>query len=430
MSTENYHTRKTCRVCGTAEFFNVLSFPNMPFGDEYVSIDSLSHAQSKYPLTLVVCEACRLLQILEVVNPCNLYLDYLYESKTSVELKNHFDQYADYLCDKWKLAKGDSVLEIGCNDGMLLFALANRGLKVVGVDPAKRFASFYYNQEIGFFNDFFSLSVAQDILNQFGQFDAVIANNVFANVDDLGAFCSGIHLLLAQDGYFFMESGWSLPLIQGYVVDNVHHEHYSYFGVGSFGALCQKNNLRLIDVQEVGTKGGSLRYVAVRSDGVHQKPSLRVDEMLKLEEATGLYENKAYITFKQYLEEIKQELLTTLIDFREKGKRIAGYGASVGTTTLMYYFDISEYIECLYDDNPIKIGSYSPVDHIPVKDSSEIYADRPDVIFVFCWRYFPNILARHGDFINKHGVFIVPLPFCHIVDKSVINEKTEMEPVQ
>jgi hypothetical protein len=426
MNTGNYYSRKKCRICEGLELDLVLPFPDMPFGDEYVSSEQRSQKQNNYPLNLVSCRECGLLQILEVVNPGNLYLDYLYESKTSIELNNHFNQYADYLCEKWDIKPGDLVLEIGCNDGMLLLALAKKGIKVIGVDPARRFAKYYEESDVIFVNDFFSFELAKELYQQYGAVKAIIANNVFANIDDLSEFNKGINCLLADKGYFIMESGWSLPLLKDFVVDNVHHEHYSYFGVVSFRALCDRNNMKLIDVERIDTKGGSLRYIAVHNkNNIEERDS--VDQTYRMELDAGLYDGKAAMIFRSHLETLKHSITGMLEGYKKQGMKIAGYGAAVGTTTLMYYFDVSHYIDVLYDDNQIKINSYSPGNHIPVKDSAEIYSDKPDLIFVFCWRYMNSVLKRHQDYVTQGGKFLLPLPECKIIDKSYIEAQKEEE---
>lgn len=288
MNTSDYYSRSDCRICGCAQLKEVLQLSDTPFGDEYVNHSQLQE-QKCYPLTLVVCDDCGLLQILEVVSPANLYLDYLYESKTSVELVDHFEQYAHYLCKKWNVLPGSTVLEIGCNDGMLLMALAKQGVRVIGVDPAKRFTQSYKEKGIEFINDFFTVELSNQIIAQYGKVDVVIANNVLANVDDVNSIFGAISDVLADQGLFLLESGWSLSLVKDYIIDNIHHEHYSYFGVKPMQRLLQQNNMLLIDVEHINTKGGSLRYIAKLISNKIDSVRPSVTTTLMEEESIGLY---------------------------------------------------------------------------------------------------------------------------------------------
>jgi len=416
-----YYQNSECRICKSGDLDKVLNMPANPFGDEYIPGDRLCQPQNEYPLDLYCCKSCGLLQIIDIVNPANLYLDYLYESKTSLELKKHFDQYAENIQKKWGLSKGALVVEIGCNDGMLLRALKNSGLKVIGVDPAKRFIEEYKKDGLELISGFFNRDVAKEIIEKHGKVKLIIANNVLANIDDLPEIMEVMELMLDGNGLFIMESGWSLPLIRDFVIDNIHHEHHSYFGVKPYSKLLANHGMELIDVEYVSTKGGSLRYSAQKSGGQYCRKNT-VDKYCAEEEAGGIYDVESYRKFSGHLGDLKKSVKQYLEGCRDRGLKVAGYGASVGTTTLMCFFELQELIPVLYDDNEIKFDLYSPVAHIPVKCSGQIKEDQPDVIFIFCWRYAQPVIERHRDFLAAGGKFILPLPELKIIDSSVLVE--------
>jgi hypothetical protein len=404
-----YFKRDNCRLCHGRNLEKVMDYVATPVGDHFVAKGKLGEPQDTYPLDLYFCADCGQLQLLDVVNPEFIYKDYLYETAVSMGLVEHFQKYAADLIERMKLSSGDTVVEIGCNDGSFLKCFHDRGLKALGVEPASAIAAKAANKGLNILNTFFTFELSQTIKGQHGAAKMIIANNVMANVEDMHGFMKGVSDLLAGDGIFVFESGYAVDTLKNSVMDNVYHEHLCYFRLNPLIKFFKKHGLEVIDAERVETKGGSLRGIAQKIGG-RRPVSPRVKERMEMEEKAGLETAAFYHDFARRMEAARADLVKLLTQLKKEGKSIAGYGASVGVTTLLYYYGANKFINVLYDDNPIKQGLYSPGHHILVRPSAEIYKDNPDYILCFPWRYKEPIMKRHSAFRDKGGKFIVPLP--------------------
>lgn len=409
----NYKIIDKCRICCSEQLKPIITLPSTPIGDNFIeNTESPEMDQGVYPLELVGCQKCGLVQINSVVDPELIYRNYLYKSNVSLGLDSHFQQYAKSLVQKLKLKKDSFVVEVGCNDGLLLSELKNLGMTVLGFEPATKIAAENNSRGVKTIPDFFSADQAHQIAHTSGKAELIIANNVMANIDDLRLIMDSMSDLLSETGSIIIESGYYIDTLAGAVIDNVYHEHYSYLGVKALDYLCKESDLILYDLEHVHTKGGSIRYF------IGKEPALAssiVEEYIKNEDdkvSLGLYENMAGVV-QQSVSSMKR-----MIDAaKDEGKKIAAYGASVGAITLQYLYDLKEDIECFYDDNSIKKGLYSPGAHVLVKGSEEIYKDKPDLIVVLCWRYADQVIGKHQKYLDEGGKFIVPLPSANALTK-------------
>jgi hypothetical protein len=413
---ENYVKRDDCRLCLSKDIELVMPFKSTPIGDEYLKQENKGAQQDYFPLELSFCNNCKFVQLQNVVSPKSIYENYIYETSASLGLVEHFKSYALETKNRLGIKPDDFIIEFGSNDGTFLKAWQDLGMNVLGFEPAIKISEKSNARGVTTLNEFFGPSIVDSVLEKYGQANLILANNVLANIDDLQGTAKAVKSLLKQDGVFVFESGYMIDTFENKVIDNVYHEHLSYFSLLPLESFFSQFGLEVYDVQHVETKGGSARYFIQHVGGSKPKGEGLV-KMLENERSLGYETNGPLKKLSSYCEELKEELISQLKIAKEQGKKIAGYGASVGVTTLLHYFEISEYLECLYDDNPIRDGLLSPGHQIPVKSSQKIYDEKPDLIVLLAWRYKDPILKRHQQFLDNGGKFILPLPNVEIVNE-------------
>jgi SAM-dependent methyltransferase len=400
-------------MCDSARLEVVMRCEPTPCGDHYVPHSRLDEPQPRYPMDVVLCLDCALVQLPDVVNPELLYREYIYNTSISLGLSEHFDRYAARLAEWSGAAPGSLVVDIGSNDGTLLRSFKARGFTVLGVDPARDQARRANESGVTTENAFFSEALARDLRAARGPAAIVTANNVFANVDDLQDLAAGIRVLLAPDGVFTFETGYVADLVRHSVVDNIYHEHLSYYGAIPLQTFFARVGLELIDIEHVETKGGSLRGMVQRSGGPRRVNREAIDRLVQAERAEGFDRPDAYRAFADRMDAVRRDLRGRLADAKRAGASLAGYGASVGVTTLLYYYGLDEYLDYLVDDNPARHGLYTPGQHLPVLPSPVLAERRPDLVVLLAWRYAEPITRRHEVYRKAGGRFLIPLPSVH-----------------
>jgi len=408
------YQRHTCRLCQSRDLLPVLKLAPTPIADAYVSASKVKQKQPVFPLDLLLCRNCGNAQIRDVVDPKILYLDYLYEATSSLGFVRHFEEYARQVIKEIKPAGGSLIIDVGSNDGTLLRAYKARGFRVLGIDPAKRIAGEATRSGIETLPHFLSLKLARLIRKKYGPAAVVCANNVYANVDDLDEFTSGIKKLLSSTGVYIFESFYLPDTIKNMVFDFIEHEHLSYFTVAPLDKYFRKQGMELIDVQQVNTKGGSLRYT-VQLSGGKRKQSAEVKKYVANENKIAIHTPLAFRKFNRRITRAKKDLQLLLGKLQKQGKTIAGYGASAQSTSLIYHFGLTGKLEYLVDDYKRKQGTFSPGAHIPVFPSNVIYRKKPDFIVIVAWRYSQPIIDRNRQFLKHNGAFIIPLPKLKII---------------
>lgn len=406
--------RETCRLCGERKLELVLPVVATPPGDHYVSADQINEKQACYPHDIVLCPRCGHAQLAYTVNPDILYGHYVYVSSISLGLVEHFRGYADDVLGRIKPAAGSLVVDVGSNDGSLLRAFKERGMRVLGVDPAGEIASKATESGIETWTGYFTKELAGKIRSERGAAAIVTANNVTANVDNFAEFVEGIRDLLTPDGVFVFETSYLLDVIEKVLIETVFHEHLSYFAVKPLDAFFHRLGMQLIDVQRVPTKGGSIRG-SVQLVGGSRTVSPSVADLIEAETRAGLYRPEEFYAFGARLDAVKTELQRFLRDLEGQGKTIAGYGASVGVTTLLYQFHLSELLSFIADDNPRKQNTFSPGHHIPVLAPTALYERKPDYVLILAWAYSEPIMKKHQAFAAQGGHFVVPLPTVKVI---------------
>lgn len=407
---DSYTRRTTCRMCDSPRLDVVMSCEPTPCGDHYVPASRVDEVQPRYAMDVALCLDCGLVQLPDVVNPELLYREYIYNTSISLGLSEHFDRYAAGLAEWTGAAPGSLVVDIGSNDGTLLRSFKARGFKVLGVDPARDQAKRANASGVMTENAFFTEQLAHRLRAEHGPAAIVTANNVFANVDDLQDLAAGIRALLAPDGVFTFETGYVVDLVRHSVIDNIYHEHLSYYSVIPLETFFKRAGMELIEIQHVETKGGSLRGMVQLAGGPRRANREAIDRLVAAEREGGFDRPDTYRAFATRMDEVRQDLRRRLAQARGQGQTIAGYGASVGVTTLLYYYGLDETLSYLVDDNPARHGLFTPGHHLPVYPSEVLAERRPDWVVLLAWRYADPIMRRHEAYRQAGGRFLIPLP--------------------
>ena len=401
--------RDTCRLCGGRRHDLGLSLVPTPIGDDFVLKELLNEAQEAFSLDLFVCRECGNVQLLKTLDPEVVYGKYLYTSSISVGLPEHFQRYADHVVRSSNPPKGALVVELGSNEGTMLRAFRNHGMRVLGIDPAAEIAGRATAAGLETLPAFFSAKLATEIRAKYGAASIVVANNVFANIDNLADMAEGVRTLLADSGIFVFETSYLLDVVEKNLIDTIFHEHLSYFAVKPLEAYFSRHGMQMVNAERMPTKGGSLRgYVQLAGGGHAVMPA--VAELKALEARAKIDRPQALAALGERLDKIKRELLGLLDDLRSKGKTIANYGAAVGLTTMIYHFDLADKLSFIVDDNPTKQNTFSPGHHIPVYGPQAMVERKPDYVLILAWRYVDNIVQKNRGYLDQGGHFIIPLP--------------------
>lgn len=401
----NYYRRQDCRLCGSKNVFAGIKFEATPPGDIFVKNEELGRIQECYPLDLCLCRDCGSIQLLDVVNPKLLYGTYLYQTSISLGLPEHFRAYARDCLSVLGLERDKLVIDIGSNDGTLLRCFQEEGMKVLGIDPAPEAVGAARLKGVDTIQNFFDCALAEKIRIQRGDISLVTANNVIANIDELGDFVDGVKVLIEPQGYFVLETGCGRSLFENRLIDVVYHEHLSYFTVKPLDNFFRRHGMKIVDAYWIPSKGGSIRcFVQSMKSLVAVLPT--VAQMILLEESKGIGTLEPFSRMSAFIKQRKEELGALLDNLRGRGKTIAGYGASVGVTTLLHLFGLNNRLDFLVDDNPVRFGRFSPGHHIPVYSSETLNEKKPDYVLILSWRYTQPIIKRHEEYVRRGGRFI------------------------
>ena len=406
--------RNTCRLCQSADLELVLPLKPSAIADAYVPASRLNETQATYPLDVFWCHGCGHLQLLDVIDPEVLFRDYIYVTSSSPGLVEHFRKYADTIMQSIDPAPESLVIDIGSNEGRLLRFFKEKGLRVLGIDPARAIAQQATESGIPTIAAFFKSDLASQIKQEHGPAQIITANNVFAHADELADMADGIRDLLAPDGVFVFEVSYLVDLMQNMVFDFIYHEHLCYHSVKSLQSFFARHGMELINVERVATKGGSIRGTAQLLNGPRAKSS-SVSELIALEEKMGLDRGETFKAFAARIDLEKQRLLDLLRKAKAAGKVIAGYGASATVTTLIYHFELGELLDLIVDDYPDRQNLFSPGYHIPVLSPAALTERKVDYVVVLAWRFADAIIARNQSFIQNGNHFVVPLPELKII---------------
>lgn len=402
--------RKDCRLCNGLNHHLILSLEPSPLADSYYPMNVDKRKQELYPMDLFLCDQCGHSQILDVVDAESIYRDYIYVTTSSLGLSTHFKEYADWALSKAKCLEGSLVVDVGSNDGTLLSHFKAGGMKVLGVEPAVEIANNATKVGIQTLPDFFTKDFAGKIRSKYGPASIITMNNLFANIDNLQDAVNGVKLLLAPDGVFIFETFYFVNYVENMVFDFMYHEHLSYNTIKPLVRFFDMHHLELIDVHGVPTKGGSIRCI-VQLKGGPRKVTSSVQNYIDYEEKIGIQKpGKLFREYKQKIQSEKEKLRAELDLLKSQGKKIAAFGASATSTTLIYHFGLVPYFDFLIDENPAKQDTFSPGANLPVYSPSSIMLQKPDAIVILAWRFAEPIMKNYSSFLEMGGEFIIPLP--------------------
>lgn len=407
-------TRKTCRLCGSTDLSLALSLQPTPIGDNYLTKERLGEPEEVFSLDLLACAKCGQVQLRDVVSPDLLYSRFPYVTSISVGLPEHFRRFAEKVMNDYEIRAGSLVVEIGSNEGPMLRAFLERGCRVLGVEPAGEIARAATDSGVPTLPKYFTKTLAKEILAEHGPASVLAANNVLANIDDLDDVVAGINVLLASDGILVMESSYWGSVVQQGLIDTIYHEHLSYFSVSPLNDFFLRHGLQVLDAEWNANKGGSIRLTIQRTGGSRPaRPA--VAERIALEQRERIHQPIAFDSCRKRLDTVTAQLQKMVAGFKQNSLSIAGYGASVGTTTMIYELRLGGAVEWLFDDNPRKFGTCSPGFQIPCVPSEKLEESRPGCVVVFAWRYFDQIRQKHPAFEKGIGRYVLPLPEAKMV---------------
>jgi SAM-dependent methyltransferase len=406
----------SCRFCGASLHTTFVDLGMSPPCQTHIAPDQLQDMEAFYPLHAYVCDKCLLVQLQEFVAPGEIFSEYAYFSSYSDSWVEHARRYVDMASTRFALGASSKVMEIASNDGYLLQHFVARGVPVLGIEPAANVAKVAIERGIPTTVRFFGQAAAEEIAEQHGRPDLIIGNNVLAHVPDLNDFVAGMKRLLAPQGVITMEFPHLLNLIREVQYDTIYHEHFSYFSFVAAERVFAHHGLTLFDVEEVPTHGGSLRIFARHAAAVQTAVGPRVDALRAKEAAAGLLRLDSYQGFGEKVKASKRGLLKFLIDAKNDGKRIAGYGAPGKGNTLLNYCGIrTDFLDFTVDANPYKQGKYTPGTRIPIHAPERIRQERPDYMLILPWNLAGEISSVASYIGEWGGRFVVPIPEVRIL---------------
>ncbi len=401
-----------CRACTSKNLYVFLEMGDHPPANAFIA--RLDQPQMAFPLDATVCLDCALVQIPDQL-PRDFFRDYMYVPSASATMHAHFKAAATRLKERYISSPEHRIVDIGCNDGLLLKSAMDIGVSTLGIEPAANIAAIARAKGLEIVNEFFNVETAQVVLREYGTAQVIVTTNTFNHIDDLHGFFRGIDVLLAPSGTMVIEVPQALTFVAQNEFDTVYHEHLSVFSVASLAALATFFKMHIVDVDLLPIHGGSMRVYLQRL-ATKTKPQPIVGELLDREKKEKLFDRATYDAFAGRVGRIRDELMTLLRDLKRKGKRLAGYGAPAKGNTLLNYYGIGpDLLEYLADRNALKQGQYSPGMKIPVVPPERILETMPDYLLVLAWNFADEIMSEQEEYRAQGGKFILPIPEPRIV---------------
>ena len=401
-----------CRHCGSDVSHVLVDLGAAPPSNAYLTKMALKRPEKYFPLRVLVCESCWLVQAEAYSRAAELFNEeYAYFSSFSSEWLAHAKKYVDAMVERFDLSESSIVGEVAANDGYLLQFVKERGINCYGIEPTASTANAARQKGIEIVQDFLNVNLAGELRRQGRTVDLLAANNVLAHVPDINDFAQACQMLLKDGGVFTCEFPHLLNLISQHQFDTIYHEHFSYLSFGTVVNIFAKNGLSVFDVERLGTHGGSLRVFAQRSDtGIHQV-STKVEELITEENNAGMTTIDFYRGFQEHAEKIKNDFLRFLIDKKNEGKVVVGYGAAAKGNTLLNFAGIkSDLIRYVVDRSPHKQGKFMPGSRIPIVSEDQVKVEFPDYVVIFPWNLSDEI-SDQIEYLSSNGTkFVTAVP--------------------
>lgn len=406
-----------CRHCGAPLEEVFVDLGMSPIANDNIPNDRASAMEPFFPLTAMVCGECFLVQLLDYEAAENMFdEDYAYFSSYSTSWLEHARLYVEAMTERLGLDEGSKVVELASNDGYLLQYFREREIPVLGVEPTASTAAVAREKGIPTVEEFFGVAVAERLAEE-GQADLLLGNNVLAHVPDINDFVAGMKVLLKPDGVITMEFQNLATLIELNQWDTIYHEHFSYLCFSSAARIFERHGMRLFDVDELPTHGGSLRIYACHAEDTGKPQSAAARELLEREESAGLNDLATYRSFARRVEADKRQIVSFMIDLKDQGRSIVGYGAPAKGNTLLNYCGIGrDFLEYTCDRNPHKQEHVLPGTHVPIVDPARIDETRPDVVLILPWNLRDEVMEQLAHIRDWGGVFAARAPELRLFD--------------
>lgn len=407
-----------CAFCDSRAMSEVMDFGKVALAGGFLKPEQFA-AEVFYPMRLYFCNDCNAVQVIDKVNASVLFQDYFYFSSSIGTLREHFRRYAVEVTTRFLKPENATVIEFGCNDGVLLRPLVDQKIRtVIGVDPATNIVKTIDDPRINVVNNFFNEPVAEEIIAKYGKADMVVANNVYAHIPDIQGITRAIRNVLNDEGIFIFEVHYLGKMIQELQYDMIYHEHLYYHSLLSLTKHFDRYDMMVFDVEAVPIHAGSMRYYVCKKGSRHAASvTPRVEALRAQEHADGFDRLDTFLRFAAGVADRRAKLMELLDRIRAEGKTVAGYGASGRANTMIQYCGIDHrYMKYMIDDAPAKAGFYTPGSHFVIHPSSILEQDSaPDYILIFAWSFFDEIARKCTRYFEKGGRMIVPLPEVRIV---------------
>ena len=414
MKKNAYGHVSKCQICGNNILKGILDLGHQPIVQNYRTQKELHEEETTYPLNLVRCEKCGLVQLDYVVDPKLVFPPhYPYRTGLTNMLIRNFESLAETLKANGSYVDGDLIVDIGSNDGTLLSSFKRRGMKVVGVEPT-RAARVANKNGIKTYEEFFTLGSAKKVIAKHGKAKVITATNVFAHIDDTPKLIRAVKAMMGKDSVFVSESQYLADIVEKLEFDTVYHEHLRFYALKPLMRLAKDAGMSIVDAERIDAAGGSIRvYMKI---GTH-KPAARVAEILKEEEALGLYDTKTLRAFGERVISAKNDLLALLLSVKKTGATIAGVSSAARSNTLLGFTKINTHLVSYAGEKKgsPKIGLYTPGTHIPVVDEEQIFKEQPSYALILSWHIGEELMRIYRK-LGYKGKFIMPLPTPRIID--------------
>jgi len=402
---------KVCRFCGAGLHTTFVDLGMSPLCETYPSATDLNRGETYYPLHVYVCDRCFLVQLQEYESAEEIFSDYAYFSSYSDSWLRHADTYCQEMTSRFDIGESSFVVEVASNDGYLLQYFVQSNVPVLGIEPAANVAGVAVAKGIPTLVQFFGAELARELVEQGRSADLVLGNNVLAQVPALNDFVEGLRIVLKPEGVLTLEFPHLLKLIELNEFDTIYHEHFSYFSLHTTLKLLEAHGLRVFDVQELTSHGGSLRVFASRSEATTHPIEPSVARVIRDEQNAGLLTIEGYEKFAGQVKETKFALLEFLLKAARDGKTVAGYGAPGKSATLLHYCGIGkDLIAYTVDRSPYKQGRFLPGTHIPIYSPERIGETKPDYVIILPWNLQHEIIKQLQYIRDWGGKFVVPVP--------------------